>query len=606
MKQKPKYTTGQNVRFMIQRSWKKRKSVLWLCVAVAALMLGINLVQLYIAPVVLAQVETHAPLLHLLVIIAVFSLTLVVLNGLLGYANCNTMFGRIDVRVSIIKDINEKACITSYPNTRSPEVLKYQQKAMQACMGNDSPTEHIWKTLSRLLLNISGFILYLSLLTQLNLLLILIVVLTTVAGFFVGRSINEWGYRHREEEAGYQRQMRYVRRKTESITLAKDIRIFGLAPWLQSIYQSTFRLYQAFIRRRERVYLWSCVVDMLLELARNGIAYGYLIRLALAGELSASAFLLYFTAFTGFSTWVTGILREFSTLHKESLEISMVQEYLNLPEPFRFEGGELIPKADSYELKLEDVTFRYPGTDRVIISHLNLTVHPGEKIAVVGLNGAGKTTLVKLLCGFYDPDEGRVLLNGIDIRRFNRQAYYGLFSAVFQEYSDLDVTVSQAVAQSVSDIDFERVKACIRKAGLTEKIESLPQGYETHLGKKVYADGVQLSGGQHQRLMLARALYKNGVFLVLDEPTAALDPIAESDIYQKYSEMTAGRSSVFISHRLASTRFCDRILYLKDGVIAEEGTHDELIRLGGGYAKLYDIQARYYQEGRNLDDCSIE
>lgn len=180
-------------------------------------------------------------------------------------------------------------------------------------------------------------------------------------------------------------------------------------------------------------------------------------------------------------------------MHKESLEISMVQEYLNLPEPFRFEGGELIPKADSYELKLEDVTFRYPGTDRVIISHLNLTVHPGEKIAVVGLNGAGKTTLVKLLCGFYDPDEGRVLLNGTDIRRFNRQAYYGLFSAVFQEYSDLDVTVSQAVAQSVSDIDFERVKACIRKAGLTEKIESLPQGYETHLGKKVYADGIQLS-----------------------------------------------------------------------------------------------------------------
>ncbi len=605
MKQKPTYTMGQNVRFMIKRAWKNRKSVLWLSVAVAVLMLGINLAQLYIAPAVLAQVETRAPLPYLLGTIAIFSLTLVALNGLLGYVNCNTMFGRIHVRITIIKDINEKACVTSYPNTRNPDVLKHQQKAMQACMGNDSATEHIWKTLTQLLLNIGGFILYLSLLTKLSLLLILIVVLTTVAGFFVSRSINEWGYRHREEEAGYQRQMRYVREKTESIALAKDIRIFGLAPWLQSIYQSTFRLYQAFIRRREGVYLWNCVVDMLLELARNGIAYVYLIRLALAGELSASAFLLYFTAFTGFSAWVTGILREFSTLHKECLDISVVQEYLNLPELFRFEEGKPIPAANTYELKLEDVTFRYPGTDRVIISHLNLTVHPGEKIAVVGLNGAGKTTLVKLLCGFYDPDEGRVLLNGKDIRQFNRREYYRLFSAVFQEYSDLDVTVSQAVAQAVSDIDFDRVKDCIRKAGLTEKIESLPQGYETHLGKKAYTDGVQLSGGQNQRLMLARALYKNGIFLILDEPTAALDPIAESDIYQKYSEMTEGKSSVFISHRLASTRFCDRILYLKDGVIAEEGTHDELIRLGGGYAKLYDIQARYYQEGRDLDDCQI-
>jgi ATP-binding cassette subfamily B protein len=219
----------------------------------------------------------------------------------------------------------------------------------------------------------------------------------------------------------------------------------------------------------------------------------------------------------------------------------------------------------------------------------------------VGLNGAGKTTLVKLLCGFYNPDKGRVLLNGIDIREFNRQEYYDLLSAVFQEMSMLDLTVAEHVAQTVKDIDEAKVIACLDKAGLTEKVAKLPQGLQTHVGKIAFLEGVEFSGGESQRLVLARALYKDGPILVLDEPTAALDPIAENDIYMKYNEMTKGKTSLFISHRLASTRFCDRILFLQNGVIAEEGTHEELLALGGEYAKLFQVQARYYQEGGEYD-----
>lgn len=231
---------------------------------------------------------------------------------------------------------------------------------------------------------------------------------------------------------------------------------------------------------------------------------------------------------------------------------------------------------------------------------MNLTIHPGEKLAIVGLNGAGKTTLVKLLCGFLDPTRGRVLLNGQDVREFNRREYYSLFSAVFQEFSILDVTVAENVSQQAEGTDEERVWDCLEKAGLTKAIQALPQGLQTHVGREVYLDGVVFSGGQTQRLMLARALYKNAPILLLDEPTAALDPIAENDIYQKYDSMTAGKLSVFISHRLASTRFCDRILFLKDGVIGEEGTHESLLRLGGDYAKLFEVQSRYYQEGREF------
>ena len=340
------------------------------------------------------------------------------------------------------------------------------------------------------------------------------------------------------------------------------------------------------------------VTEAVLTMARNGIAYVYLIRMALNDGLRVSEFLLYFTAVTTFTEWVMGILREMSTLQKESLDISRIREFLDYPEPFRFENGEDIPKAESYELKLKNVSFRYPGAAADTIHDLSLTVHQGEKLAIVGLNGAGKTTLVKLLCGLLDPTQGAVLLNGRDIRAFDRKKYYALFSAVFQEFSVLDVTIAEQIAQTAENIDYDRITDCVEKAGLTSMIEKLPEGLQTHMGREVYLDGVLFSGGQMQRLMLARALYKNGPILLLDEPTAALDPIAENDIYMKYNDMTAGKTSVFISHRLASTRFCDRIIFIADGNIAEEGTHESLLARGGAYAKLFEVQSRYYQEGK--------
>ena len=596
-KTKPKYSTRQSICFMVDTAWHSVRSVLWLCVLFAVLTVGINLAQLFVAPMVLQKVEVSAPLGELLGTIGIFTAILLILNALLGYLDENIMYGRIDVRSTVISKINHKAYTTSYPNTKDPEVLRLHHEALSNCDSNDEASEHIWHTLTSILINGLGFSIYLFLLADLNPVLIGIVTATTAAGFFVSSHINGWEYRNKEEKARYDKEISYLTKKTESIQLAKDIRIFGLAPWLNGVYTSVRTMAEAFVVRRERVYAWTCVVDVILQLARNGIAYFYLIQRALTEGLAASEFLLYFTAFTGFSGWVTGILSEFTTLHKECLALSVIQEYIHLPEKFRFSGGIPIPKAESYELKLENVTFRYPGTEKDIIRNMTLTVHPGEKIAVVGLNGAGKTTLVKLLCGFYDPDEGRVLLNGTDIREFNRQEYYDLFSAVFQEMSMLDLTVAEHVAQSAENIDMEKVKDCLEKAGLTGKIGSLPQGLQTHVGKIAFLDGVELSGGETQRLILARALYKDGPLLVLDEPTAALDPIAENDIYQKYHEMTRGKTSVFISHRLASTRFCDRILFLRDGVIAEEGTHEELLARNGEYAKLFHIQARYYQEG---------
>ena len=600
VKEKPKYSTLQNVWWMIKIAWNSRKRVILFCVLTAVLEVLLNLTQLYISPEVLARVERKAPLWELLLTIGVFTAALFFINGFKEYVKQNTLFVRVDTRTTIIGQLAQKCNMTSYPNTLDANFIKLREKAHYACEGNGRATEHIWQTLTMLMKNVGGLVVYLTILSRIDAVLLLVVIATCLAGFMASKYTNNWRYARRDEEESYYQKKSYLRGRAESVELAKDIRIFGLQNWLNELLDQIHNLYLDFALRCERVAVLADIMEAILTLARNGIAYVYLINMALNEGLSVSEFVLYFTAVTTFTAWVMGILQEMSALHKESLDISCVREFLEYPEPFKFEDGENIPTADAYELKLENVSFRYPGTEKDIIHNLNLTVHPGEKLAIVGLNGAGKTTLVKLLCGLLDPTEGRVLLNGKDIREFNRKSYYDLFSAVFQEFSVLDVTVAEQIAQTTENIDYNRIADCIDKAGLTDMIEKLPNGLQTHVGRDVYLDGVLFSGGQTQRLMLARALYKDGSILLLDEPTAALDPIAENDIYMKYSEMTHGRTSLFISHRLASTRFCDRIIFVADGGIKEEGTHESLLALGGEYAKLFEVQSRYYQEGKEF------
>lgn len=603
---KPKYNLWQNTGFMLRTSRKYAKSVFPLCIVLALLSAGKSVAELLIAPAILNKIELSASLGGVVFTIAAFALVLMLLSGLRSYVDTNALFGRIAVRSQgIYLSISRKYAATSYPNLLNTDFLALGEKASAACAGNSESSEAIWTTLTDLMTSCIGFVVYLALLTNLNLWLAALVAATTAVSYFASKRINEWGYLHRSEELELTKRIEYANKTATSREFAKDIRMFGLRGWLEDLWGSTMRLYSAFCAKRERKYIWANIIDIVLTFLRNGIAYAFLIGITVKNGLPASQFLLYFAALSGFAQWVVEILDKLSVMHKQSLDISTIREFLDWDEPFDLNGGERIAFEPNkqYEIRLDDVSFRYPKADKDTLSHINLTVHPGEKLAIVGLNGAGKTTLVKLVCGFLDPTEGRILLNGEDIRKFNRNDYYALFSAVFQEFSVLDVTVKENVAQCVDGIDEARVWQCIDKAGLTEKIKSLPKGIETHLGRRVFKDGVEFSGGQTQRLMLARALYKNAPILVLDEPTAALDPIAENDIYQKYNDMTHGRTSFFISHRLASTRFCDRIIFVDSGKIAEEGTHDELLKNGGGYAYLFEVQSKYYRSD-NQDGTS--
>ena len=264
--------------------------------------------------------------------------------------------------------------------------------------------------------------------------------------------------------------------------------------------------------------------------------------------------------------------------------------------------------ASPKTIELKNVGYRYEGAESEALRKISLTINPAEHIAVVGLNGAGKTTLVKLICGLIDPTEGTVLYDGIDVKEYDRRGFYKLFSAVFQQFSLMPVTIGEIVAETAGKyVDDEKVERCLRQAGLWEKIASLPKGMKSEFGKAIYGDGVELSGGETQKLLLARALYKAAPVMILDEPTAALDPISESRLYETYNEIMRGQSTVFISHRLASTRFCSRILLIEDGAVIEEGTHESLLLQKGRYYELFATQAKYYREhpeGEEADTMS--
>lgn len=599
-KEKPKYNMFQNSWFMIKLAFKsKEKKVLFLGGAIVILSVLINLINLYVSPLILSVVEKNEAISELIKIIITFVLSLGLTSALLAYVNENILYGRVSVRIEIINSLNNKAATTSYSNIFEDKFSKLLSKASQYCSGNSEATEAVWTTLTNLSTNILGFIVYLLLLSNVYALLIVVIIVTTTISYFISNYCSGYRYRHKEEESEYTKHMSYINYKVQEFKVMKDIKIFGLRPWIVELYDKSVKCFDAFQRKAQNVYIIASIFDLIMAFLRNGIAYYYLINLVLEKNLGVSEFLLYFSAVSGFSSWITGLLSEFNTLYKQSLDLSIVREVLDYSEPFKFEDGKHLEwsKDESYEIKLENVSYCYPNNKKNTIDGINLTLHKNEKLAIVGLNGAGKTTLVKLICGFLNPTEGRVLLNGEDIRNYNRKEYYEMFSAVFQTFSVLAGSIATNIAQSEENIDYELVDKCLDKAGLLKKVSSLKEGVNSKLERSVYEEAVNLSGGEMQRLMLARSLYRDSPFIILDEPTAALDPIAEADLYQKYNEMTENKASVYISHRLASTRFCDRIIMLNNGKICEEGTHYELMKNKGEYYNLFEVQSKYYKEG---------
>ena len=329
----------------------------------------------------------------------------------------------------------------------------------------------------------------------------------------------------------------------------------------------------------------------------TGLVYAFVCLKAWAGAFAVGSVAQYVGAITALSGSVGTLVSTWGEFRANAVFLRQTYKFLDTPSEM-YQGSLTTEKRSdrNYEIEFRDVSFRYPGAGDYALRHVSMKFRVGERLAVVGENGSGKTTFIKLLCRLYDPTEGAILLNGIDIRKYDYDEYIALFSVVFQDFQLLSFSLGQNVAAAVQ-YNPERAKACLQKAGFGDRLAQLPDGLETKLYKDFDEKGVQISGGEAQKIALARALYKDAPFVVLDEPTAALDPIAEMEVYEKFNEIVGDRTAVYISHRLSSCRFCDSIAVFDHGSIIQRGTHESLLQNEDGkYFALWNAQAQYYVE----------
>lgn len=334
----------------------------------------------------------------------------------------------------------------------------------------------------------------------------------------------------------------------------------------------------------------------LVNIITKALMYGFAVMRAASGMLSPGEVIAFALYFEKISAGVSELSDFYGLLKITPSFCKKYFDFLDIPDE-KYKGTIPTEKRDDneYEFEFKHVWFKYPNCEEYVLKDVNLKWRIGEKMALVGRNGSGKSTLIKLLCRLYDATKGEITLNGIDIRKYSYEEYVELFSVVFQDSKLFSFSLAENVAAD-TEFDSQRVENCVRKAGLSERLDSMPDGINTYLYKDFNENGVEISGGEAQKLCLARAIYKGSPFIVLDEPTAALDPISEYDIYTKFNSIVGTRTAIYISHRLSSCRFCDDITVLDNGSIAERGSHDQLIDKSGIYAAMWAAQAEYYKD----------
>ncbi len=339
---------------------------------------------------------------------------------------------------------------------------------------------------------------------------------------------------------------------------------------------------------------WDVVASFVTTLA-SGYIYLYVAMKAFAGAYDVGSIVLYVGAITQFTQGFSGLFGSIGELIKNNPFLEKIFNFLDI-ENKKYQGTLSVEKRhdNEYQIEFKNVSFKYPRTDEYVLKNINMKLHIGQKVAVVGMNGSGKTTMIKLLCRLYDCDEGMITLNGVDIKKYNYDEYMKIFSVVFQDFELMPFTLGENVGISTKYND-ALAREYLEKAGLDSKLTKMSKGLDTYLMKNFEEDGVEVSGGEAQKIALARALYRNSPFIVLDEPTAALDPVAEFEIYSKFNEIVGDKTAIYISHRLSSCRFCDDIIVFDKGELIQRGNHDELIKEENGmYAELWNAQAQYY------------
>lgn len=602
-KVKTSYPLGATLKRMLQNAAKQNPKLFLFCGIYTITAVVYPFLAVLLPKLILGELQRGAqarPEAVLRIVAGYF-----VLAGVLGFVRTFLQqwpYSKISLlRLDYVRLTAVKLMEMAYPYTEDAAFLEKYDKALIATQSNDNGVEGIYHKLyvmPAVLLTVAALSIFVG---RLSLWVLLGLGLNLAAVVWISRKSHQLRYEKKEEEAHWRRRVSYFNQVSSDFSYGKDIRMYGLKKRILENSSAEIKGYKALNRLLAAREYRLGFVGLAAVLLGDMLTYGTLIVRTMNG-MSIADFSMYLTAALTLSTYLKQAAEQLSFVVNEGQYVHEMYRFLD--EDLGEKGGQHPAIAgDTLEIVFDDVSFRYPGTEKDIFRHLNLTIHKGERLAIVGINGAGKTTLVKLMMGLFDVTEGEIRINGIPIGEFDKRALYSMFSAVFQDVNILAFTVRENVAGRLEGIDDERVAAVLERVGLTETVNALPGKTNQMMLKVIEEDGAMLSGGQNQKLAIARALYKNANMVVMDEPTAALDPLAEADIYENFNTLVKGKTAVYISHRLASTRFCDHIALFDQDGLKEYGTHEELMQRRGSYYEMFTIQGKYYT--RQTDDGQV-
>ncbi len=535
------------------------------------------------------------PLLILVSVVTVITFAIMWLNA---WLNNKLYLDFTKTRLMLCRERIKKVLSMDYEKLEEPEMLDRHHLAKRATDGDYNGVQGLMSRMSEGIVEIVSFLAALAIISTLNVWLVLILIVLSLIQFLYFDHIRKldkiimW-----DAMAGHWRKLDYVTNTAGDFTYAKDIRLYSMKSFLAKKHHEVNEIELAHWKASRNYWIKNSFFSHGIFFIASVVIYGWIITDFLNGNITIADFTFYSSSAFQFINSMTDFLKSISGIREQSTETNDFRDFMDAVVSETNPNPTPIPETDRYVFEFRNVSFRYRSQENYALKKLSLTLEAGQKLAVVGLNGAGKTTFIKLLLRLYDVTEGAITLNGIDIREFDRVKYYELFAPAFQETEIMAFPMDENVSMEEPDkTDHERAEKMLRAAGLGEKIDNLPNGSRTELLKVLYDDGIDLSGGEKQKLALARALYKNAPVVVLDEPTAALDAIAEYKLYQSFDEMIGDKTAVYISHRLSSTRFCDSIAMFKEGEMVEYGTHEELLAKNGAYAEMFRVQAQYYVE----------
>ncbi len=499
-------------------------------------------------------------------------------------------------RISVFMlDFIKKAINTDYLNIEPQPKQKIMGKGVQGVSGNYEGAELVSTLSMEFVVIVLGIFSYGTAIFILDWKVLALTLGMFVVDVLIRNHAVKYGDSHRESFSEPWRKMNYYERNSMNISAGKDIRIFGLKKLFDYHFDKMINIYRKFRYRYQLKWYYPTIADTAFNFVRDWAAYTLLIYKVLSGEIDAATFTIYLGVIANFSQYIYDVSMHFANLRDASHQFNDYHAFMNQKDLFKHEDTSSLTDATAPSIEFRNVSFTYEGSDKPVLKNVSFKISADEKIALVGNNGAGKTTIVKLLCGLYQPTGGEILIDGKSINDIGVENYQDMISVLFQDTSPIALSIAENVCGcEPDDADKEKLNDCLKKAGLLSKVNTLPKKEKTYITQTLDEKGIVLSGGETQKLLLAKAMYKNGPMLILDEPTSALDPIAESTIYEEYNQMADHKTAVFISHRLASTKFCDRILFLDKGQIVEEGTHNQLMKKGGKYKEIFDIQSHYY------------